>query len=131
MIHFVCINNKQIPKMCQHVFYPQPNDWGGGGGEDIVLALAFLSITLFCPDAYLGNGFSDFIILYHEGDIVLALSVLSILPFSVLQSVYGLRKVDLRRIVKSLASYHWPSGKAVNCLQNSEESTGYGTQVDP
>ena len=47
----------------------------GGGGEDIVLALAFLSITLFCPDAYLGNGFSDFIILYQEGDIVLALSV--------------------------------------------------------
>ena len=55
-----------------------------------------------------------------EGDIVLALSVRPV--------GYGLRKVDQRRIVKLLASYHWPSGKAVSCLQRTKESTGYGTQ---
>ena len=64
-----------------------------------------------------------------EGDIVL---VLSVRPSSLRpQADYGLRKVDQRRTVKSLASYHWPSGNAVSCLQKSEESTGYGTQVDP
>ena len=63
-----------------------------------------------------------------EGDILLALSVSPSL--SVRPAGYGLRKVDQRRIVKSLASYHWPSGKAVSGLQRSEESTGYGTQVD-
>ena len=36
---------------------------------------------------------------------------------------YGLRTVDQRDIVKSLASYHWQSGKAVSCLQRSEKST--------
>ena len=38
--------------------------------------------------------------------------------------------LSLRRIVKSLASYHGPSVQAGSCLQISEESTGYGSQVD-
>ena len=41
-------------------------------GLDIVLALSVRpkpfppSVTLFCPDAYLGNGFSDFIVILQE-----------------------------------------------------------------
>jgi len=40
-----------------------------------------------------------------EGDIVLALTVRPS-PLSVCPAGYGIRKVDQRRIVKSLASYH-------------------------
>ena len=60
-----------------------------------------------------------------DGDIILAFC-----PSFLFPSVRPLRKVDQRRIVKSLTSNHWPSGKAFSCLQRSEESTGYGTQED-
>jgi len=48
-----------------------------------------------------------------EGDIVLALSLRSV--------GYGLRKVDQRRIVKLLASYHWPSGKVLGMAPRDGE----------
>ena len=57
-----------------------------------------------------------------EGDIVL--------PLSVRPSFFGPAGYGLWTVVKSLASYHWPSWKAVSYLQRSEESTGYGTQVE-
>jgi len=39
----------------------------GGYCFDVVSpSEAFPSITLFCPDAYLGNGFSDFIVILQE-----------------------------------------------------------------
>ena len=41
-----------------------------------------------------------------------------ILPLYVRQAGYGLRKVDQRCIVKSLASFHWPSVKAVSCCKD-------------
>ena len=66
-----------------------------------------------------------------EGDIVLALSVHL---FFFLSSQPAM---DYGKLTKGASwshlpqSYHWPSGKAVSCLERSEESTGYGTQVDP
>ena len=63
-----------------------------------------------------------------EGDIVLALSVR---PSSFRLSGGLWTTESLPKAHCEVASYHWPSGKAVSCLQRSEESTGYDTQVGP
>ena len=56
-------------------------------------------------DTYLGNGFSDFIIPCRRfRGAKLFWRCLSVLPLSDRQAGYGLRKVDQRRIVKSLAT---------------------------
>ena len=56
-------------------------------------------------DTYLGNGFSDFIIPCRRfRGVKLFWLCLSVLPLSDRQAGYGLRKVDQRRIVKSLAT---------------------------
>ena len=36
-----------------------------------------LSVTLFCPDAYLRNGFSDFIVILQENEHMIILYLLS------------------------------------------------------
>ena len=77
-----------------------------------VMALCYFKTYIvdsetFCQDAYLGNGFSDFITpcrKYRGG--ISFWCCLSVLPLSVCPAGYGLRKVDQRLIVKSLASYH-------------------------
>ena len=155
----------------QKSFYIIPHREISGGGNcfgvvrPFVRSLSVLpSVTLFCPDAYLGNGFLDFIVVLHEyvlpyedgshqvwlhctnwkqsyGPLLLSnihsrqinfLSrriflgngfsdfiipcrrfrggycfALSVRPSSFHPSSrYRLRKVDQRRIVKSLAVYH-------------------------
>ena len=92
-----------------------------------VIALCYFQLYIvdsktFCPDTYLGNGFSDFIIPCRRfwGGYSFGVVCPSCLFLSVQLAM------DYRKL-----TCYWPRrGKAVSCLQRSEQSTGYGTQVD-